>query len=76
MFYLAVTRQKVHNIHRAICFVYYCLRSLLYKSEIQLFRLRIAVNAIFSSLLPKQPRFQSDIPSNRWYTARIFQSWL
>ena len=29
----------------------------------------------FSSLLPKQPRFQPNIPSNRWYIARIFQIW-
>ena len=43
---------------------YSCICSILFESEIQLFRLRIAVNAIFfGSLLSKQPRFQSNINS-------------
>ena len=29
----------------------------------------------FISILPKQPRFQPNLPSNRWYIARIFQIW-
>ena len=66
MLYLADTPQKVDKIHRAICFAYSCISSIQFKSEVQLLRLRIAVNAIFfSSLLPKQLRFQSNIPSNR-----------
>ena len=66
MLYLADTPQKVDKIHRAICFAYSCISSIQFKSEVQLLRLRIAVNAIFfSSLLPKQLPFQSNIPSNR-----------
>ena len=66
MLYLADTPQKVDKIHRAICFAYSCISSIQFKSEVQLLRLRIAVNAIFfSSLFPKQLRFQSNIPSNR-----------
>ena len=47
MFYLADTPQKVDKIHRALCFAYSCISSILFKSEVQLFRLRIAVKAIF-----------------------------
>ena len=47
MFYLADTPQKVDKIHRAICFAYSCISSILFKSEVQLFRLRIEVKAIF-----------------------------
>ena len=43
---------------------YSYISSILFESEIQLFRLRIAVNAIFfGSLLSNQPRFQSNITS-------------
>ena len=59
MLYLADTPQKVDKIHREMCFAYSCIFSIQPKSEVQLFRLRIAVNAIFFiSLLPKQLRFQ------------------
>ena len=47
MFYLADTPQKVDKIHRAICFAYSCISSILFKSEVQLFRLQIAVKASF-----------------------------
>ena len=30
----------------------------------------------FGALLLKKPRFQANMPSNRWYIARIFQLWL
>ena len=74
MLYLADTPQKVDKIYRAICFVYSCISSIQFKSEVQLLRLRIAVNAIFfTSLLPKQLRFQSNIPPNRWSIAHIFR---
>ena len=46
-FYLADNPQKVYNIHRAICLAYSCICSIRFKSEIQLFRLRIAENTIF-----------------------------
>ena len=46
-FFLADTPQKVDKINRAICFAYYCISSIQIQSEIQSFRLRIAVNAIF-----------------------------
>ena len=43
---------------------YSYISSILFESEIQLFRLRTAVNAIFfGSLLSNQPRFQSNITS-------------
>ena len=74
MLYLADTPQKVDKIHRAICFAYSCISSIQFKSEVQLLRLRIAVKAIFfSSLLPKQLRFQSNIQPNRWSIAHIFR---
>ena len=64
MFHLADTPQKVGNIHRAISFVYSYISSIQFTSEIQLFGLRTAVNAMFlSSLFSKQPRFQSNITS-------------
>ena len=69
MFYRADAPQKVGNIHRAICFARCCISSSQFKSEFQLFRLRMTVNAIF--LLPKQPRFESNIPSN----VHTFQIW-
>ena len=63
-FYLADNPKKGDNIHRAICLAYSCISFIRFESEIQLFRLRIAVNAIFfGSLLSKQPRFQSNIAS-------------
>ena len=72
MFHLADTPPKVGNIHRAISFVYSCISSIQFTSEIQLFGLRIAVNAMFlSSLFSKQPRFQSNIPS---ISLALFQS--
>ena len=71
-FYLADNPQKVYNIHRAICLAYSCICSIRFKSEIQLFRLRIAVNAIFfGSLLSKQPRFQSNITSTSLLSNQI-----
>ena len=63
MFNFADKPQKVDNIHRAICIAYSCSSSIHFKSEVKLFRLRKAVTAIFCSLLPKQPRFQSNEPS-------------
>ena len=57
-FYFAGNPQKVDNNHRAIYFAYSGIPSIQFNSEIQPFRLRIAVNAIFlSSLLPRQPCF-------------------
>ena len=57
-FYFAGNPQKVNNNHRAIYFAYSGISSIQFNSEIQLCRLRIAVNAIFvSSLLPRQPCF-------------------
>ena len=51
---------------------YSCISSILFESEIQLFRLRIAVNAIFfGSLLSKQPRFQSIITSTSLFSKQI-----
>ena len=47
MLFLADTPQKVDKIHRAICFAYSCISSIQFKSEVQLLRIRIAVNAIF-----------------------------
>ena len=47
MFYLAATPQKKDNIRPGICFAYSCFPSIHLKSEIQLFRPRIAVNAVF-----------------------------
>ena len=69
------TPQKVDHIYRGRCFAYSRI-----SSETQLFRLRKAVDAIFyftinqAALLPSeytidQPRFQANIPSNRWYIA-------
>ena len=50
-------------IEQYLCFVYSCIFSTQFKSQVQLFCLRIAVNAfLFSSCLLKPPRFQSDIP--------------
>ena len=69
------TPLKVDKIHQTTCLAYSCISFIQFKSEVQLFRLRISMNAIFSSLLPKPPSFQSNIPSNRWYIARIFQIW-
>ena len=46
-FFLADTTQTVDNIHRAICFSYSCFSSFQFWSEINLFRPRTAVNAIF-----------------------------
>ena len=47
--------------------------SIRFESEIQLFRLRIAVNAIFfGSLLPEQPRFQSNIASISLVSNQIY----
>ena len=72
-FYLADNPQKVCNIHRAICLAYSCICSIRLKSEIQLFRLRIAVNAIFFGwLLSKQPRFQSNIASISLVSNQIY----
>ena len=57
-FCFAGNPQKVNNNHRAIYFAYSGISSIQFNSEIQLCRLRIAVNAIFvSSLLPRQPCF-------------------
>ena len=75
MFHLAGTPQKVDKIHRETHFAYFRISSIQFKSEVQLFRLRIAINTILSSLLPKQPCFQTNIPSNRCYIALIFQIW-
>ena len=50
-FILAVTSQKVDNIHRLICFAYSCIYSVQFWSKIQPFRLRKAVNNILFSLL-------------------------
>ena len=48
-----------------ICFAYSCIVFVQFSSEIQLFRLRVVVNAtLFSLPFPKQPRFQANIPSN------------
>ena len=47
MLYLEDTPQKVDKIHREMCFAYSCIFSIQPKSEVQLFHLRIAVNAIF-----------------------------
>ena len=38
----ADTPQKVDNIHRAICFAYFCISSIQFEPEVQLFCLRIA----------------------------------
>ena len=66
MLYLADTPQKVDKIHRAICFAYSCISSIQFKSEVQLLRIRIAVNAIFlAHFCPSSLNFQSNIPSNR-----------
>ena len=48
-----------------------CISSIQFKSEFQqVFRLLIAVNAIFFTLLlSKQPRFQSNVPENREQSA-------
>ena len=46
-FYFAGNPQKVDNNHRAIYFAYSGISSIQFNSEIQPFRLRIAVNAIF-----------------------------
>ena len=75
MFYLADAPQKVDSIHRAICTCFACcyISSSQFKSEVQLFGLRTTVNAFF--LLPKQPRFESNIPSNRWYIVHTLQIW-
>ena len=73
---LGVSLQKVDIIHAAICFAFSFISSF-QSSEIQLFCLRIAVEAIFCSslvnrqlggsswkeVLPKQPRFHANI---RW----------
>ena len=63
----------------AIFFAYYsCI------SSVQLFLPRIALNAMITiaqaASFPgkytiDQPRFQANITSNRWHTARIFQIW-
>ena len=77
-FFPADTPQKVDHVYRGRCFAYSRI-----SSETQLFRLRKAVDAIFyftinqAALLPSeytidQPRFQANIPSNRWYTACNF----
>ena len=42
MFFLADSPQNVDKIHRAICFAYYCISWIQFKSEVQLFRLWIA----------------------------------
>ena len=56
---LKSTKNSLSNI----CFVYSCIFSTQFKSQVRLFCLRIAVNAfLFSSCLLKPPRFQSDIP--------------
>ena len=47
MFHLAGTPQKVDKVHREICFAYFRISPTQFKSEVQLFRLRIAMNAIF-----------------------------
>ena len=47
MFHLAATPQKKDSIHRGICFAYSSITFIHLKSEIPLFRPRIAVNAIF-----------------------------
>ena len=46
MFFVAYTPQKVNKIHQEICFAYFCISFTQIKSEVQLFRLLIAVNAI------------------------------
>ena len=47
VFNLADTLQKVDKIHRAMCFAYSFISSIQSKAEVQLFRLRKAVKAIF-----------------------------
>ena len=54
MFYLAATPQKKDNIRPGICFAYSCFTSIHLKSEIQLFRPRIAVHYCPSSLVSNQ----------------------
>ena len=43
MYFLTDTPQKVNNSHRASCFAYCFISSVQFWSEIQLFRLRIAI---------------------------------
>ena len=47
------------------------------KSEIQPFSLKIAVNAIFQFTIVQAASFsiKIELPSNRWYIARVFQIW-
>ena len=75
--------EKVDNIHGAIFFVFSFISSV-QSSEIQLFRLRIAVEAIFCSSLvnkqlcrsswkeAKQPRFHANIPSINLVCQQIY----
>ena len=64
------------------------IKTIIYYIFMQIFRLGIAVNAIFCSLLfidqaisflgkctIDEPRFQANTPSKRWYIARFFLSW-
>ena len=74
-FYLADTpKKKVDKIHRAICFAYSCISSI-HSISITILSSNSRERQFFSSVLPKQPRFQPNIPSKRWYIARIFQIW-
>lgn len=59
MFHLAGTPQKVDKVHREICFAYFRISPTQFKSEVQLFRLRIFVNAIFCLLVIKHPGLRS-----------------
>ena len=75
MFYFVATLPKEDDIRRGICFAFSCISSIQFKSEIPLFRPRIAVNAIsFSSLLPRHPGFQSIIPLISLVSNQLFAS--
>ena len=67
-FFLADTTQTVDNIHRAICFSYSCFSS--FQSEINLFRPRTAVNAIFLAHSGKTS--QASVPGNSRLIDGIF----
>ena len=65
-YFLVDTTWRVDNIFWAIRFAYFnfCISSVHFSQKIELFRLRITVNAIcFSSVMSRQPRFQDNIPS-------------
>ena len=73
-FILQMLLKKVDNINRAICFACCCISSSQFKSEVQLFRFRMTENIIF--ILPKQPRFESIIPSIKYTIESMVQSTL